>query len=139
MWLCCLDIYTMINKRGREREDIRQRPRVWREEREKLLGRERKRDWEGERKRAGWREGNCVQVFLCIIPSIFFLCPFSISPSLGAKEACCTNGFICVLASHLVNTTSKRLEEGKMLNALFSQLFPQRVAAIWLCYLINGF
>ena len=37
-------IYTLANKRGREREDIRQRQRVWREEREKLLGRERKRD-----------------------------------------------------------------------------------------------
>ena len=100
------------------------------------------RDREIERERERGRDGGKVIVcrfFLCIIPSIFFLCPFSISFSLGAKEACCANGFICVLVSHLVNTTSKRLEEGKMLNALFSQLFPQRVAAIWLCYLINGF
>ena len=44
MWIMLPGIYTMANKRGREREDIRQRQRVWREEREKLLGRERKRD-----------------------------------------------------------------------------------------------
>ena len=77
----------MANKRGREREDIRQRQSVWREEREKLLGRERKglRGREKGRQEGGTERGRkrnekyIIQFHICsmyfkILLNVFVTC-----------------------------------------------------------------